>query len=111
MVYEIFMDRRVPCSFSDLKSTKILLECATSITSCHHPAMMSVNKQVREEYTTIIMPRTMLHSNWLLNNFRRAVTPHDSKFPTLPTRIFSQLKILNLTVHRNATYLELGKLP
>jgi hypothetical protein len=112
IIYELLMGRRVKHRFwASMNNTNTLAERITDITNCYHPAMMRVNKQSRGEYTTIVMSRMMLSSVWLLNlDGRGIVKSICGRHPILPKRVFSHLKILNLTIRRNASCLELGKL-
>jgi hypothetical protein len=111
MIYKLLMDRRVKCRFPNMKSAYTLAERATEIINCHYPAMMRVSKQAREEYTTIVMLRLTLSSEWLLNIDGRAiVTGIWGSKPILPKSIFSCLKVLNLAIRRNSSLGEPRKL-
>jgi hypothetical protein len=70
----------------------------SSYVDCYHPATMRVNKQVRYEYMTIVMPRMMLCVNWWIRARRTMFffKPSDLSYPILPMTIFSQLRFLHL---------------
>jgi hypothetical protein len=64
MIYKLLMDRRVKRKLPDGMLPEHFTDVFTDIVNCYYPAMMCVNKQVRDEYTTVVMPPMMIHANW-----------------------------------------------
>jgi hypothetical protein len=98
MVHELLMDKRVRVRGPEVKLSRHIGCRGSSYVDCYHPATMRVNKQVRYEYMTIVMPRMMLCVNWWIRARRTMFffKPSDLSYPILPMTIFSQLRFLHL---------------
>jgi hypothetical protein len=96
MVYELLVDKSVNIRLPDVKRSHRIINRCSSYVDCYHPAMMRVNKQVRYEYITLVIPRMMLCVFWAIRGCRY-LFPRQVK-QILPVRIFSQLKFLHLDI-------------
>jgi hypothetical protein len=56
MIYKLLIDRRVRVEIPDLILTHRSSNIYIGIVNCYYPAMMRINKQLRDEYTTLVMP-------------------------------------------------------
>jgi hypothetical protein len=102
VVYELLADRHVRVKIPDVEFPFPVIDRETEIIDCYYPAMMRVNKQVREEYTTLITPRITLCSDWTINNERRRMLIPRWERQVLPKSVLSKLKVLEITFIRSA---------
>lgn len=64
---------------------------------------MLVNKQVKDEYTTLVMPRLTLFVRWMIQTHHRPF--HDTTSQQiLPKEISSQLRFLDIGLLTNSMY-------
>jgi hypothetical protein len=89
-------------------------DVSTDIVNCYYPAMMCVNKQMRDEYTTIAIPRMMIQANWTADKLGFAIMEVRSSIrlppEDLPREILSRVKILDLITSEHDPYAHPGTL-
>jgi hypothetical protein len=98
VVYKLLMDSCKMVRIPDVELSGHVTDTITAVYNCYWPAMMSVNKQVKDEYTTLAMPRIYLYANWRIVEDRSLLRGDNSTSQILPKSLFSQLMVLNLIV-------------
>lgn len=98
MIYKLLLDRRVRVRVPKVKISRSIISRTEHCVDCYCPEMMRVNKQMKDEYTTLVMPRLMLRVNWVIRE-NHACFLECMKPALLPARIFSQLRLLDLGIH------------
>lgn len=96
MVYKLLMDRSVSDRILEIESSEQLVRQHASIEHCYYPAVMRVNKQVRNEYTAIVMPRMALNMFW-----EHTHVPDTSTHQILPKKVLSQLQSFDMNIWIN----------
>jgi hypothetical protein len=98
MVYKLLAGRKVKVRIPGVEFPPTIIDSDTVIKDCHYPAMARVNKQVNDEYMTLVMPRIRLHTNWKVVEYPSRVKAEASVLPFLPEEVFARLEYLNLMI-------------
>jgi hypothetical protein len=110
VVYKLLADRRVDVRIPGMVFSGHLIDRLTEVINCFYPNMARVNKKVSIEYTSLVMPHMVLRTDWAIVPGRVDVGGANSRHRFLPTRIFSQLKLLDLTAFMYLTSPKASKL-
>jgi hypothetical protein len=98
MVYQLLVDRRVYVEIPGLVPTNRLLNVFICIFNCYYPAMMRVNTQLRDEYTTFVIPLLRLFIYWSIRRHPMLSQAETLLPPILPMWICSRVNFLDLHV-------------
>jgi len=106
MVYELLTDRRVAVRRPIKDAVAGIIPRLTEVVDCYHPAMMRISKQVRDEYTPLVMPRMSLGIRWDTSNERHFFfcIRKLARLQVMPKAVFSQLKSLNLSIYVSGSF-------
>lgn len=112
MVYDLLKDRRVPVTVPGLELPGCVYAAWTEVLECFHPAMLRVNKQLANEYAALVMPKTILLTNWRTCDHD---TPHErtqsnqAQPSTLPDTTLASLQYLVLRILMDTSTTHCGK--
>jgi hypothetical protein len=98
MVYKLLAGRQVKVRIPGVEFPPTVIERDTVIKDCHYPAMARINKQMKDEYMTLVMPRIRLYTNWKVDEYPSRVKAETSVLPFLPEETFARLEYLNLMI-------------
>jgi len=104
MVYELLIDRRFRVNVPKLRCSRTLSNCMNECIDCYYPAMMRVNKRVREEYIAVAIPRMMLHVDLIASRRGFQFYFKSTKLQVLPAGVFSQLRCFDIGTWVNSPH-------
>jgi len=94
MVYELLPDRRAKVKSPTVRFARLAYH-SWNYVHCFYPELTLVNKQVKDEYTTFVMPRLTLYVRWMFRTQHRCFHG-PAAHQLLPKEISSELRFLDL---------------